>query len=698
LTTGHAAGGASAGTPISERVCAAAVVWFAVWTVCTHATVAAGGSLRQLLGLFAAAALLAGGIAVAIARRRGGSSLSGPARPAPSARPAGSEVADAVPARNRALRFLQVVGLVAGLALAASAVHSGEAQPLRLWWSVVGLLGLAAVPFLLVEAPLADPPLRGRWPELALWGLALACVVVALVVHRPDLDDAFYVNVAVAAADAPSAPLLDRDTMLGIPDLPLHQPAHRIHTYELWNGALAYVTGIPAIRVFHWFSAGLFALLVALAHAKLFRLLTPRLWPFAVAALLLVLVGAGETHRWYGNFALVRIWQGKGIYLFVFMPLVHAYALEFGLRPTLARFGLLAAAQTAAVGCSSSAVWAAPVGACMALACVLRPSVEGLRRFALGALASAYALGVGFVLKGDVQQQLAPLIERYVFGAQLTNALRHSLGSGDLWSFGVATLFVAWACCPRGLAQRFAIGVPLAVWLVLLDPYWDHWISSNLTGPSFWRSLWSLPLPVLMALVLIAPLHLARGRVSRIGAGAACTALCIAFVVGVPAFSVFSERNEGAGGVGIRVGWPQLKAPESPYHWAGALNDAVPAGATVVAPPDVSVWITTFHHHAHPLQTRKLYLSRHIDQLGIEAVNLRMFMTRYVGGDREVEHADAHFARGLRSLDVEGVLLRNTPLAGTAREILARSGFERTLHSLEYEIWVHPLPATGRLQ
>jgi hypothetical protein len=158
----------------------------------------------------------------------------------------------------------------------------------------------------------------------------------------------------------------------------------------------------------------------------------------------------------------------------------------------------------------------------------------------------------------------------------------------------------------------------------------------------------------------------------------------------VPAFSIFSDRNGGAGDVGIRVGRPLLKTPETPYRWAGALNDAVPAGATVVAPPDVGVWVTTFHHHAHPLQTRKLYLGRHIDQLGIEAVNQRLFMTQYVGGGGDVEHADAQFARGLRSLDIKGVLLRNTPRALTARKILARNGFKRTLRSLDYEIWVRP--------
>jgi hypothetical protein len=405
---------------------------------------------------------------------------------------------------------------------------------------------------------------------------------------------------------------------------------------------------------------------------------------------LVILLGAGETHRWYGNFAFVRIWQGKGIYLFVFMPLVYTYAMQFALRPSLPRWGLLFAAQIAAVGCSSSAVWAAPVGAFTCLCCVARPTPEGLRRLLLGALASSYVLGVGFLLKGDLQALIEPMIETHAFGAQLGNALRAALGSARLWAFGVAAVLLAWACCGRGLAQRFAIALPLAVWLVLLNPYMDHWVTVNLTGPSYWRAMWSLPVPILMALILISPLHLARGTASRAASGVACVALCAAFLAVVPAFGALSQRNGGAGGVGIRLGRHGPKAPEGPYRWAAALNAAVPAGAIVVAPSDVGVWITTFHDHAHPLQTRKLYLGHHRAHLGENDVKLRRFMTQYAGGGGEEPNAGALFAHGLRAFDVKGVLLRNSGRAVEARAILEQLGFERTLQAVDHEIWVRP--------
>jgi hypothetical protein len=664
-----------AAAPLSDRLCDGVTIWFAVWALCTHAVVAAGGSLQQLLVVFAVAAA-ATGFAIRRAKRRAPSPPSAAPEPAPSA-------------RGRLQTSLQRVGIAGGVAAVAVAAMGGGVA--TLWWSALLLLAFATGAFLLAEAPVEQPPARGRMLEVALFAMALVCVVVALVVHRPDYDDAFYLNVAVAAADFPARALLARDTLLGIENIPLHMPAHRVHTYELWNGALAYLTGVRASFLFHWFSAGLFAALAVFAHAKLFRQLTPRIWPWAVAALLVVLIGVGETHRWFGNFALVRIWQGKGIYLFVFMPLVYSYAIAFALRPTPARWLLLAAAQIAAVGSSSSAIWGAPVGAWMALCCVLRPNRAGLLRLAIGAAASAYVIAIGFLMKGDLQPMLAPMIDEFAFGSRLDEALRFTLGHDRLRIFGIAALLLAWAVNPRGLAQRFAIALPFAAWLVLLNPYLDRWISGNVTGPSYWRAMWALPIPILMVLLLIAPLRLARGPARHALSRVAFVAGCAAFLVFVPKFSAVSERNVGAGDVGIRIGLPRRKVPAERFRWAAALNRAVPPGSNVVAPPDVGMWLPTMHGYAHPLQVRKLYLKRQVAHLGEHDVALRLLMTQYVGGGAaDVPNAGAHFARGLERYAITGVVLRNSGRAVEARRTLEEGGFRRKLHAIDYELWVRP--------
>ena len=100
---------------------------------------------------------------------------------------------------------------------------------------------------------------------------------------------------------------------------------------------------------------------------------------------------------------------------------------------------------------------------------------------------------------------------------------------------------------------------------------------------------------------------------------------------------------------------------------------------------------------AHPLQSRKLFLNRHRARLGDDDVNLRLFMTQYVGGTGEAKQPGAAFARGLARFDVTGVLLRNSGSALEARDVLTRLQFERKLHAIDHEIWVRkPRNGAGR--
>ena len=107
--------------------------------------------------------------------------------------------------------------MTASLIIMAS--FAARPDVLLLWWSAVILLG---------SRPPSSAGTRRRSRrrvepglEMLLWLLAAAGVVLTLISHRPDADDAFYVNVAVAAADAPGRALLSVDTMHGIPGLPL---------------------------------------------------------------------------------------------------------------------------------------------------------------------------------------------------------------------------------------------------------------------------------------------------------------------------------------------------------------------------------------------------------------------------------------------------------------------------------------------
>jgi len=673
LNSGSLSGGDSARSPLSLRLCDCAVLGFALWTVCCHAVVVSGGNLQHLVALFSVSATV---IWFASRRFR-------------QTGPAGLEHDDAIPASDGwPARVFRIGAGVVGVAVAVTI--SPEQHPGLIWWITVGILGAAAVVFVVASPVALARPASGRRLEIALWAIGVACLCLVLIVHRPDIDDAFYVNLAVAAADDPTRALMSGDTMLGVVGLPMHMPAHRVHTYELWNAAVSWISGIPTLYVFHWLAAGLAALMVPFAHARLFRLLTPRQWLGSVAVLVIVLLASGETHRSYGNFSFVRIWQGKAIYLFFFMPLVYAYGIRFSLRPNVASWALLCAAQIGALGSSSSAVWAAPAGALMAICCGIRPTRRGFATLGLGALASGYVLAAGWLLRGELQPMLAAEIRPFAFGAQFDSALSHVFGTSRLLQFGIASVLVSWACWSAGLARRFAIVFPLAVWLVLLNPYWDGWVAGNLTGPSFWRAMWSLPAPILATLAIVAPLQFA-GRGHRLTTSAswlACACAALAFALFVPRYSTLSAENEAPANMGIWLGVPRAKVPPTYMKWAKLLTESVPPGSIVVAPPNISVWISTFHDRAYPLQARRLYLYRNAAFLGQDDIDGRTAMTLYVGGTASGPETAAAFGRGLEHFRIAGVCLQDSPLAPEARQVLQTSGFRRTHGDAEYEVWV----------
>jgi hypothetical protein len=676
--------GDPASRPLSERICAWVCAGFAGWTLCAHAVVAVGGSLDALIALFAAAGAALGAANVVRRRRAAGTAVRAGAGSRDAASPdAAPDRVPADPDRPRAIRILRRA--LPFPCLAAATLALWWEDPIATWALLVAALAPAALVLLIPEQARAEPAQRSRAAERALCLLAIGCAVYALLVHRPDHDDAFYVDMAVSAVDLPELPLLSRDTLHGRFDLPIHYPSYRLHSYELWNAAIARVTGIPAIYAFHWLSAALAAALVAFAHAALFRSLLPRCWPWTTFALVVVLAAAGETHQWYGNFAFVRIWQGKAICLFVFLPLVYAYAIRFAQRGDPRSWLLLAAAQIAATGASATGVWAAPIAALSAAAAVLRPDRAGLRRLVVLALAPAYVVAAGLLVKSDMSATFAsaePAVR--AAGERLADALHTVLGDGRLYHLGVAAPFLAWLCCPPGsLARRFAIAVPLAVTLVLLCPWADALVRDHVTGPAYWRALWVLPVPVLIALIAAAPVARGAGALPRV----ATLALLAAGGALLPRYPGWSARNEGAW-----LGWPALKV-DPDYRWAVAVNELAPR-QRVVAPMSVSTWVPVSHDHAYPMSVR-FYLRPLRERLGEQAYRDRIRMTRFAGGEATGARAAAAFERGLELYGVQAACLRTAPEVGAARDILRRAGFVKRIQGTDMEIWARAGPAAA---
>src|SRR6185369_922363 len=110
----------------------------------------------------------------------------------------------------------------------------------------------------------------------------------------------------------------------------------------------------------------------------------------AFAMVLIALLSWGDHHHSYGNFAFVRLFQGKAALVSFFVPPILYYVCRYARAPSFHTWTLLALTQVAAIGFSCNALVVAPLSATIFLVASLRRSGTPLKYAGLGLLASAY--------------------------------------------------------------------------------------------------------------------------------------------------------------------------------------------------------------------------------------------------------------------------------------------------------------------
>lgn len=663
----------------ADRLLDALVAGFAAWTLCAHAVVASGGGLRTLVWVGGPLALgacaLAGWVGWSDGRRshldqRDHTPLrQGEAAPRPALRWAACAAAAAC---------------VGALAAGGGVV---------LFWTGAVLLACLLTFCEVRTGGALRPGEAGDAHWRPLLALGLLGAAVALVAHRPDGDDAFLLNLAVAAADRPDAAILARDTLHGLPGPPTGVPAglplYRFHSIELLEAALAWLTPMRVIDAAHVVVPALAGFLAPWVYARLFRLLAPGRWIWAVAAALAWLLCVGDTHLGYGNMAFVRLHQGKAILLTLGVPLLVATALEFSLSPSPARWLRLALLQVACIGLSATALWVAPVVAGVALLAGAPWRASGLRRLSLGVLASLYPVAVGAALLTETRGALGALAYRLDREDLPGYALRMVLGSGPAASAALWMLLAGWSLAPSALGRRVCALFPLAFLLVFWNPWLAPWIADHVTSePAYWRVFWMLPLPVFVGVALSAPLGPPPlGGSPRLAAGVSALGAALLLAL-APTQQTLSSGNR------VRLGFPGPKVPAGAYAAAQSLARRVGPGAVVLAPRDVSTWLVTLHAHPYPLAARPEYVLSLRDALGPEEVARRVALTSLVGGGRVRPAAWQQLAAALTNGSLDAVCVAPDAARPELHRLLEEAGWSRVETAAEREIW---MPGPSRI-
>ena len=657
-------------TPFSQQAADAAVLLFAGWTLCSHAAVLTGSDTHTLALLAGFALPLWVPLCVVLWRR---AEHTAPAAQAtPSVAPA-AELGASGPLRWK---------LGVGAALLIGTWFAFR-HPLTLWLAAVLFTVFAYALVARDTTPHPSQPSFGweRAHEAGLWALALAGGFLALFAHRWRNDDCYYINIAVTTADRPELPLLSVIDMHGPIEggLSMIFPPYRLHSFEVLGGLVSHLTGISALEVIHLGLAGLFGLLIPLGIARLYRLLDGERWLWMVAVTIAFYLFEGSSGLSYGNQAFVRTFTGKSVMLSFALPMLIAYGMLFGMRPSWPRLFMLGAAQVTCLGLTSTSLWLAPAAAMLAVAVPLRLEPRSMRTLAWALLGSAYILVMALWVRGQMFASAEPSVAEavtHVKGSRIY--LRMDL----LWSAfrrmfaepGVALVYlslipVAIATCRTSLARRYLIVFCLALTVLLMNPYLANMLRHNVYGRfTGQRTMWIAPVPAALALCAVAVIPSAARRVHYLAAVATTVAALSLLFALVPTRWVLSRDNN------VVYHWPpQPKVPSRSFSAARRVQEILPPESHVLAPEVVSWYLPTLHHHPYPVLANAKYMRT--PQADRE---FRQQLVRWV----DKKHAtpmtpeeESTFREGLRHYDVDAVVVTREAINPRLRRLIKGSGY-----------------------
>lgn len=659
------------GTPLALRADAALdglLVVLAVWTVAYHvALVLRIGSSWTLL----ATAVVLAAIGVATVRRhrhrhRARSSSDGPPEPQ------GDRPADH-PGHRWAAAWPWVAGGLAAVAAVAMA--------LRLPWTLVvvgwcgaALAGLvaawpaAAARHHVGPAPAAARP--GRWdaPVVLAWAVGLA--VLSMWTLRANPDDLYYVNLSQWVAAHGTFPL--RDTLFADLRWPMTSWPP-VGSYDTLTGAIAHPLGLRAGTLVYEVVPPLMTVAAVLALWRLLRTWrTPHVaWAISLALLFLLLDGT-RSYATPGNLFVTRLWQGKVILLCVVVPLALVHALRYVERPSRRRLVRLAVTGTAAVGCSTTAMFLVPVLAVAGAApLVLRRPRAALAGFA--ALAG-YPLAAGVVTVALNGRSADDFDTRRLYRFD-PEWIGHAVFLTDAVAVvGVLAVLLGPLTVPHR-AGRLTTAVLVAVVGATFVPGATQ-VAFDVSGlgPTLWRLSWALTIGALVGVGGVAAWcavrRRVRGRRPRRVAALVTTAGLAAYALTAPS----SLASDTYTSFDAPLHWQRTDATRDVVSW---LMEAVPAGSVILAPTGVSITLTVTTTAIKPVAPRGYFMDRLADQPGFD-YDARLLLVRLANPtDRPAGWTRPDLPavqEALDRLDVAAVCLYAT--AGAAARLVQRAGYE----------------------
>jgi hypothetical protein len=537
-------------------------------------------------------------------------------------------------------------------------------------------------------------------------GLLAVCIVLVLGValgvlstfmNRPDADDITFFHRAAAQLSHLGAPILTHDTTSDVADLPGPMTGYLLTSYEFLCALAARVFGLNPLSMYQNGGAAVSSALVPPVYYVLLRRLglRPLVAVAAVGGVVAFLLLDGNDHHAMGNFAFVRLWQGKAILLTVLTPYMLSAVIGYLDAPGRRDWMCLLCAGIAATGLSTIGCFFAPAylavatlavcgGLLAARACPWRSLV---RRWLLMNATSVYPLVIllavlfvpfpGTVSPSNWSRAARASSADLPIGAAVEGSWVRQL----LWpASGVARF--AWALCLVLVGPFLALTRQRALCVAMFVPMFALLIANPLAGTVlfravpevFWRFYFVLPIPLCFGLVFAGLVSVPTPLLRR-GRGLLTVSVVAGFLVvfvGSASLATFS-----AGNVGFR--WKSPTAWKLDPGRVGALGPMLPElrGRTVLADESTAPILALMDSTVRVLAQRSQNTLTAFTAIGDRAEGDRRVRAQVVAaGLSDAPVYTEAFSQVLR--EDPGAVIVSTPTLWLIEPLLAQDGAKWT--------------------
>lgn len=649
-------------TNIVSTITGALALSFASFTLLSHFVVFSGGSFDALTNLAAPALLFGALFHLALSRDRAALD-NGAILPTPS----GTQYDPPT-----------LIWIVIPALMVAGYWISGRYD---VFWLVSMIYAVLAVRR--VWTPNPDQSQSPMTVTVSAWALlAGACVIAALITliaHRPDHDDAFFTSIGATALTHPTESLLSKDTMHADPGLglPLVSPVYKVNSIELLSAVLARFFGGDLLIYAHIVLPAFLAVVMILGWAFLMQELTPRYWAVGTVVVLLFALLLGENHWGFGNFAFVRLHQGKAALVSIAVPLAFAFAWRFVRRGGRADLLALTATIISAIGLSSAALFTMPLVIGGAAVSAWRPRFT--RRCIAILVPLAYPLLLALILRSSMMATSDYWTGPHERTSEITAAVFGPVSQQYLVLFAI---LAAWTLAShRDAGSKLAVLMLFAL-CVPMNPFLAATISKYVTTPiAYWRVLWCIPIYVFCAFIVVGLFErfFAVGGTTGSKGVVATAVVVLGFAGWTAPLHILRESN------GVTLRWPPEPKIEHPeYEIAQRLLPLTTVGHSILAPEALAVWLTSRPNHPPLVIVRKSYVRSMRSYLDRQDWEDRLRMAKVLGGDEAATGADAEAMSRIVARNVVGTVAMHVSAIEVLGPRLHQLGFEERIAEGNY--------------